>query len=99
MTGSLPAISSSWHQALEAHDQRFFFQLNPCGHSPYVISSLMRSGFVFYEYAWPSVKCTYCTYRMLLKILPFVLYTGPLPVQALQSRLFPFYVSYATMTV
>jgi hypothetical protein len=25
---------------LETHDQRFFFQLNPCGHTPYVTSSL-----------------------------------------------------------
>jgi hypothetical protein len=27
---------------LETHDQRFFFQLNPCGRSPYVTSSLTR---------------------------------------------------------
>jgi hypothetical protein len=27
---------------LEAHDQRFFLQLNPCGHSLYVTTSLMR---------------------------------------------------------
>jgi hypothetical protein len=27
---------------LETHDQRLFFQLNPCGHSPYVTSSLTR---------------------------------------------------------
>jgi hypothetical protein len=26
-----------------------------------------------YEYAWPFVKCTYSTYSMLLKILPFAL--------------------------
>jgi hypothetical protein len=30
-------------QPLETHDQSFFFQLNPCGHSPYVTSSLTRS--------------------------------------------------------
>jgi hypothetical protein len=40
-TGSLPPISSSWRQTPETHDQRFF-QLNPCGHSPYVTSSLTR---------------------------------------------------------
>jgi hypothetical protein len=27
---------------LETHDQRLFFKLNPCAHSPYVTSSLMR---------------------------------------------------------
>jgi hypothetical protein len=27
---------------LETHDQNLFFQLNTCGHSPYVTSSLMR---------------------------------------------------------
>jgi hypothetical protein len=40
-TGCLPAISSSWRQLLETHDQRFF-QVNPCGSSPYVTSSLTR---------------------------------------------------------
>jgi hypothetical protein len=41
-TGDLPPISSSWCQALETHDQSFFFQLKPCGNSPYVTSSLTR---------------------------------------------------------
>jgi hypothetical protein len=31
-------------------------------------------------------KCTYRTYSMLLKILPFALNTSPLSVQALQNR-------------
>jgi hypothetical protein len=31
-------------KSLEAHDQSFFPQLNPCGHSPCVISSLTRDG-------------------------------------------------------
>jgi hypothetical protein len=35
-TGGLLPISSSWPQA------RFFFQLNTCGRSPYVTSSLTR---------------------------------------------------------
>jgi hypothetical protein len=34
---------------------------------------LQEDGFVSYEYAWPSVKCTFRTYSMLLKILPFAL--------------------------
>jgi hypothetical protein len=29
-------------KALETHDQRFCFQLNPCGKNPYVISSVTR---------------------------------------------------------
>jgi hypothetical protein len=32
---------------LETHDQHFFFQLNTCGHSPYVISCLTR-GWVYH---------------------------------------------------
>jgi hypothetical protein len=50
---------------LEDHDQGFFFQLNPCGPSPYVTSSvtrrrvcLLRTGFVF-------VKCMYLTYSVV----------------------------------
>jgi hypothetical protein len=40
-TGGLPPISLSWRQALENHDQKFSPQLNPCGNSPYVRSSLI----------------------------------------------------------
>jgi hypothetical protein len=52
----------------------FFLQLTPCGHSPYVTSSLTRwvcllwIGLVFF------FKRTYRTNRMLLKIIPFALY-------------------------
>jgi hypothetical protein len=42
------------------------------------------------------VKCTYRTYSMLLKILPFTLHTNPLQVQALQSRSCLSYLAYAT---
>jgi hypothetical protein len=45
-----------------------------------------EDGFVSYEYASLFVKCTYRTYRMLLKILPCALHTCPLSVQALQLR-------------
>jgi hypothetical protein len=38
----------------------------------------------------------YRTYSMLLKILPCALHTSPLSVQALQSRSYLSYVSYAT---
>jgi hypothetical protein len=71
---------------LETHDQGFFY-LNFCGN---------RDRFVSYDSAWPFVKCTYRTYSMLLKILPFALYISPLSVQALQSRSCLYYVSYAT---
>jgi hypothetical protein len=42
MISGLSPISSSWRQSLETHDQRFSFQLNLCGNSPYVTSSLTR---------------------------------------------------------
>jgi hypothetical protein len=48
---------------LETHDHRCF-QLNSCGHSPYVSSSLTRNGFIAYEYTWPFAKCTYRTYTV-----------------------------------
>jgi hypothetical protein len=41
-TGGLLPIISSWRQPLETHDQRFFFRINPCGHTPYVTSPLTR---------------------------------------------------------
>jgi hypothetical protein len=58
---------------------RVFFppHLNPCGHSPL----WWEDGFVFYEYAWPFVKCMYCPYSMLPEILPFALCTSPLSCQ------------------
>jgi hypothetical protein len=37
-TGALSPIGSSW--PLEAHDKRFFLQLNPCAHSSYLTSSV-----------------------------------------------------------
>jgi hypothetical protein len=41
-TGGLPPISSSWCQAPWDSQPEFFFQLNTCGCSPYVTSSLTR---------------------------------------------------------
>jgi hypothetical protein len=54
-----------------------------------------EDGLASYEYTWLFVKCTYRTYSMLLKILPFPLYTRPLSVQDLHSRSCLPYVSYA----
>jgi hypothetical protein len=45
-----------------------------------------EDGVVSNEYAWPFVKCTYRTCSMLLKVLPFALYTSPLSVQCLHSK-------------
>jgi hypothetical protein len=41
-TGGLSPISSSWCQAPSVSQPEIFFQLNLCGQSPYVTSSLMR---------------------------------------------------------
>jgi hypothetical protein len=64
---------------LETNDQRFFLQLNSCGHIPYITFFLMRR-WVFLS-AWPlsSVLISHV-------VLRFALYTSPLPVQASQSR-------------
>jgi hypothetical protein len=63
---------------LEDHDQRFF-QLNPYGHSPYVISSLMR------WYVCLLWMCLSICQMHLSHIPFFTIYTSPLSVQALQS--------------
>jgi hypothetical protein len=55
-----------------------------------------EDGILCYEYVWPFFKCTYRTCSMLLKILPFALYTSPMVVQALQSRSCQSYISCAT---
>jgi hypothetical protein len=47
---------------LEAHDQRFFLQLNLCCHSPYVTSSLTRGWVCLSWIGFAFVKCTYLTY-------------------------------------
>jgi hypothetical protein len=41
-TGGLPPISSFWSKAPWDSRPEIFFQLNPCGHSPYVTFSLTR---------------------------------------------------------
>jgi hypothetical protein len=61
---------------------RIFFQLNPCGHSPNVTSSLTRGCVCLLWIRLTFVKCTYRTYSVLLEILPFALYTVLLSVQA-----------------
>jgi hypothetical protein len=47
---------------LEAHDQRFFLQLNFSGYSPYVISFLTRGWVCLLWILFAFVKCTYRTY-------------------------------------
>jgi hypothetical protein len=97
MTGGLPPVSLSWCQApWEPQPEIFFFQLNSYGNSAYVTSSLTRYGFVSYEDAWLFIKCTFCTYTMLLKIPTLALYRSPVSVQTLQSISYLRYVSYAT---
>jgi hypothetical protein len=47
----------------------FFLQLNTCGRSPYVTSTLTRGWVCLLWIGFNFVKCTYRTYSMLLKIL------------------------------
>jgi hypothetical protein len=76
---------------LEVHDQRFFFtteRLQSQSHPLWQVNGvLIWIGFDF-------VKCTYCTYSMLLKILPRALYTNPLSAEDLQSRSYLSYLCY-----
>jgi hypothetical protein len=68
---------------LKITTRNFFFQLNPCGHNPYVTSSLTRAWVSPLWVGLTFVKYTYRTYSMLLKILAFALYTSLLTVQVL----------------
>jgi hypothetical protein len=77
-TSGLPPISSSWRQAPSGSWTEFFFQLNPWGYSPYVTSSLTSGSVCLLWIRFAFIKFTYRTYCMLLKILPFALYTIPL---------------------
>jgi hypothetical protein len=81
-TGGLLPISSSWRKAPSDPRPEIFFNWTLAViHVVFMLHPLWREdGFVSYEYAWPFVKCTYRTYSMLLKILPFALYTSPLSV-------------------
>jgi hypothetical protein len=85
-TGGLPPISSSWHQAFWGSGPAFFFflQQNPYGHNPCVTSTLTRGWACLLWICLAFVNCTYRTYCMLLKIIPFTIYTSLLSVQALQ---------------
>jgi hypothetical protein len=53
------------------------------------ILSHEKIGFVFYEYVWLCVKCTYRTYSILLKILPFALHTNPLVSPGFAKQIMP----------
>jgi hypothetical protein len=70
---------------VKAHDQWFLFQLSPCGHSPYITSSLTTWCVRLVWACFTFVTCTYRTYNMLLKIRPCTVRTNALPVRALQS--------------
>jgi hypothetical protein len=97
-TGVLPPISSTWCQApLDSRPEIFLWHLNPYGHTSYVTSCLTRGWACVLWIAFVLVKRTYTTYSILLKNLPFALYTSPLSVQALQSKSCLSHLSYATM--
>jgi hypothetical protein len=81
---------------LDDHDQRFFFQLNSCGHSPHVTSSLMV-GWVCLLWICLALSSVHITHLACYwKVCINALYASPLSVQALQSRSCFSYLSDAT---
>jgi hypothetical protein len=82
----LPPISVYLRQAPWGSRPEIFLQLNTCGHSSYVTSCLARRWVCLLWICLTFVKCTYRTYNLLLKILPFALHISTLSIQALQSR-------------
>jgi hypothetical protein len=73
--GGLLSSSSSWRQAPSTSRPETISHLNPCGHSPYVTSSLTTGCVCLSWIDFASVS--HRTYSMLLKI-PFALYISPL---------------------
>jgi hypothetical protein len=58
-TGGLPPISSPWRQApWDSRPWILFFQLNPCGHSPYVTLSLTRGWVCLLWICFAFYKCS-----------------------------------------
>jgi hypothetical protein len=59
---------------LEDHDQSFF-----CNYTHTVVGQGLwrEGGFCLLRICLAFVKCTYCTYRMILKIIPCAPYTSP----------------------
>jgi hypothetical protein len=98
-TRGLPPISLSCRQALSDSrpDSFFFFCIWTLAviHSPYVTSSLTRGWIWLLWLGLAFVNCTYRIYSILLKILPFALYTSTLSVQVFETRLCLPYLSYA----
>jgi hypothetical protein len=67
MTGSLPPISSSWHQAPWGSQPEMFF--HNCSHSLYVTSSPMRWWGCLLWIGFAFVKCMYHTYILFVTYL------------------------------
>jgi hypothetical protein len=86
--GAKPLEAHAWSLSIS--------QLNSYGHNPCVTSSMTRRWVCLLWICLAFVKCTYRTYSMLLKILPFTIYTSSLSVQALQCRSCLSYLAYAT---
>jgi hypothetical protein len=63
---------TSWESGPET-----FFSTDPCGHSPYVTSSLTRRWGCLLWMCLALRKACFRTCNMLLKILPSALYTSP----------------------
>jgi hypothetical protein len=68
-------------------------QLNFCGYSHYVTSSLKRGLVCLLWIGFTFIESTYRTYSMILNC---ALFTSPLSVQALQSSSCLSYTSYIT---
>jgi hypothetical protein len=64
-----------------------FLRLTACGHILYVTSSQTRGWVCLLWICLDFVKSRYRTYNILLEILPCALYTSPVSVEDLQSRL------------
>jgi hypothetical protein len=95
--GCLPPIISSWRQVPWDPWPEISFQLNSCGNSPYITSSLNRKiSLPLIDMLGLSPSAHFAHTACYWKILSLPLHAGPLPVQALPSRLCLSYVSYAT---
>jgi hypothetical protein len=95
MTGGLPPINSSSRQApWGLRSETFLFPTEPSRLTSLCNTLSDEKIGLSVMNTLGLVKCTYLTCSVLLKILPFALYTSPQSVQALQSRSCLSHVSY-----
>jgi hypothetical protein len=95
-TGGLPPINSSWSRASWDPRPKIFFQLNSCGNSSYVTSSLTRRCVCLVWICLASRQVYISHIKHVIEYFSFCTTQVLCQYRLLQSRLCLTYISYAT---